>query len=49
MKRLLVVDDALFIRRLIGGIAAEAGWEVVGEAGDGVQGVALYDQLGPTW
>jgi two-component system chemotaxis response regulator CheY len=47
MKRLLVVDDALFMRRLIGGVAAEAGWEVVGEAGDGVEGVALYDQLRP--
>lgn len=47
MKRLLVVDDALFMRRLIGGVAAEAGWEVVGEAGDGAEGVALYDRLRP--
>jgi len=47
MKRLLVVDDALFMRRLIGGVAAEAGWEVVGEAGDGAEGVALYDKLRP--
>ena len=47
MKRLLVVDDALFMRRLIGGIAVEAGWEVVGEAGDGAEGVALYDRLRP--
>lgn len=35
------------MRRLIGGVAAEAGWEVVGEAGDGAEGVALYDQLRP--
>ena len=47
MKRLLVVDDALFMRRLIGGVAAEAGWEVVGEAGDGAEGVSLYDKLRP--
>lgn len=47
MKRLLVVDDALFMRRLIGGVAAEAGWEVVGEAGDGAQGVSLYQELRP--
>jgi two-component system chemotaxis response regulator CheY len=47
MKRLLVVDDALFMRRLIGGVAAEAGWEVVGEAGDGAEGVALYEKLRP--
>jgi two-component system chemotaxis response regulator CheY len=47
MKRLLVVDDALFMRRLIGGVAAEAGWEVVGEAGDGAEGVELFEKLRP--
>lgn len=47
MKRLLVVDDALFMRKLIGGVAAEAGWEVVGEADDGARGVALYQELRP--
>lgn len=47
MKRLLVVDDALFMRKLIGGVAAEAGWEVVGEAGDGAEGVSLYEKLRP--
>ncbi len=47
MKRLLVVDDALFMRKLIATVAAEAGWEVVGEAADGAQGVALYQELRP--
>ena len=47
MKRLLVVDDALFMRKLICGVAAEAGWEVVGEAANGEEAVALYEQLKP--
>jgi two-component system chemotaxis response regulator CheY len=47
MKRLLVVDDALFMRRMICGVAAEAGWEVAGEAGDGRAAVSLYQQLRP--
>jgi two-component system, chemotaxis family, chemotaxis protein CheY len=47
MKRLLVVDDALFMRKLICGVAAEAGWEVVGEAGNGADSITLYQQLRP--
>jgi two-component system, chemotaxis family, chemotaxis protein CheY len=47
MKRLLVVDDALFMRKLICGVATEAGWEVVGEAGNGAEGVSLYQQHRP--
>jgi two-component system, chemotaxis family, chemotaxis protein CheY len=47
MKRLLVVDDALFMRKMICGVAAEAGWQVVAEASNGAEAVALYQQHRP--
>ncbi len=47
MKRLLVVDDALLMRKLIRDVAAEAGWEVAGEARNGAEAVELYAKLRP--
>jgi two-component system chemotaxis response regulator CheY len=47
MRRLLVVDDALFMRKLICGVAVEAGWEIAGEAGNGEEAVTLYTQHKP--
>jgi two-component system chemotaxis response regulator CheY len=47
MKRLLVVDDALFMRKLIGGVAVDAGWVVAGEAANGAEAVTLYQQIKP--
>lgn len=43
MKRVLVVDDALFMRKMIGAVATEAGWTVVAEARDGQEAVELYE------
>jgi two-component system chemotaxis response regulator CheY len=47
MKRILVVDDAMVMRRIIGDIAKEAGWELAGEACDGDEAVELYARLRP--
>ncbi|QDS94598.1 Chemotaxis protein CheY [Roseimaritima multifibrata] len=46
-KRLLVVDDALFMRKRIREIAETAGWEIAGEAEDGEQALAIYEQTKP--
>ena len=46
-KRVLIVDDALIMRKRIKDIAEKAGWEVAGEAADGEQAVAMYKQVNP--
>ena len=43
----LVCDDALFMRTMVGDILQKAGFEVVGEAETGVQAIEKYKQLRP--
>ncbi len=43
----LVCDDAVFMRTMIGDILTQAGLEVVGEADSGVQAVEKYKALRP--
>jgi DNA-binding NarL/FixJ family response regulator len=45
--RVLLVDDASAIRNALRGVMEDAGIEVVGEATDGVEGVALTGSLRP--
>jgi DNA-binding NarL/FixJ family response regulator len=45
--RVLLVDDAPAIRTALRGVLEDAGMEVVGEAPDGLQGVALAGTLHP--
>ncbi len=44
---MLVVDDALIMRRRIGEIAIQCGWLIAGEAGDGEEAVKLYQETRP--
>ena len=46
-QRVLIVDDALIMRKRIKEIAEEAGWQVAAEARDGEEAVALYQQQQP--
>jgi CheY-like chemotaxis protein len=45
--RVLLVDDAAAIRNALRGLLEDAGIEVVGEAPDGTQGVAMAAELRP--
>ena len=47
MARVLVVDDAAFMRKMVSDALAKGGHEVVGEAGNGVEAVARYQELRP--
>jgi two-component system chemotaxis response regulator CheY len=46
-RRVLIVDDALFMRNTLRDIFAGAGFAVAGEADDGVQAVNLFRDLKP--
>jgi two-component system chemotaxis response regulator CheY len=46
-KRILITDDALFMRVTLKNILVNNGYEVVGEAENGQQAVQLYNELKP--
>jgi two-component system, chemotaxis family, chemotaxis protein CheY len=45
--RVLVVDDAIFMRRMISDILVENGMEIVGEADTGAKAIERYKELRP--
>lgn len=47
MARILVVDDAAFMRMMIKDILIKGGHEVVGEAKDGNDAISKYEELKP--
>src|SRR3979409_1425300 len=47
MARVLVVDDAAFMRKMVGDALSGGGHEIVGEAGNGTEAVQRYQELRP--
>jgi two-component system, chemotaxis family, chemotaxis protein CheY len=47
MARVLVVDDAAFMRKMVSDALVSGGHEVVGEASDGVQALSQFQELRP--
>jgi two-component system chemotaxis response regulator CheY len=45
--RIIIADDAGFMRRMLINILSQGGFEVVGEAENGAEAVELYKQLKP--
>lgn len=46
-KKIMVVDDALFMRVSLKSLLTQAGYQVVGEAGNGIEAVQKYVELKP--
>lgn len=47
MARVLIVDDAAFMRKVLGDALRSGGHDVVGEAANGQEAVDLYQELKP--
>jgi len=45
--KVLVVDDAIFMRKMISDILESNGMEVAGEADNGAEAVKMYEELKP--
>ncbi|SEA38168.1 two-component system, chemotaxis family, response regulator CheY [Desulfuromusa kysingii] len=46
-KRVLIVDDALFMRTMLRDIFTTAGWQVIAEAETGEQAITAYHEQQP--
>jgi two-component system chemotaxis response regulator CheY len=47
MARVLVVDDAAFMRKVVSDALSKGGHEVIGEASNGAEAIARYQELQP--
>ncbi|MCS7238577.1 MAG: response regulator [Thermoguttaceae bacterium] len=46
-KTVLIADDSLLMRRMIGEILSSSGWQIVGEAANGQEAIDAYFRLRP--
>jgi len=46
-KRVLIVDDAAFMRMMIKNVLTQNGYEVTGEASNGQEALVLYEKVKP--
>jgi len=46
-KKILIVDDATFIRKMVKDILIPRGFEIAGEATNGSEAVKMYEDLNP--
>lgn len=46
-RRVLIVDDSKLMRQMIRDTLASDDWQVVGEASDGCEAVAMFERLRP--
>ena len=47
MKRVLIADDAMFMRTMLKDILTKNGYEIAGEAGNGKEAYEQYESLKP--
>jgi len=47
MARVLVVDDAVFMRKMVSDALTKQGHEVIGEASNGAEAITQYQALSP--
>lgn len=46
-KKILIVEDSVFMRKILTDLLTEAGYDVIGEAVDGEEGMELANSLKP--
>ena len=47
MPKILITDDTAFMRKMLGDILKKNGYEIVGEAANGLEAVEKYKELQP--